>query len=65
MIIDTRIIEKVLGSELTGYRVRELVNITQPAYDNYKHGRSSVENMPIRTAVEIMKLYHMSVNEND
>lgn len=59
MIIDTRVIEKVLESKLTGYRVRGLVDITQPAYDNYKFGRSTIDNMPIRTAKEIMKLYQM------
>lgn len=56
MIIDTDKIKRLLASDLTGYRVSKLTNITQQQYDKYKKGQTNIDKMTLKTAMELTKL---------
>lgn len=59
MIIDTEKLERLIASDITGYRVSKLVNIKQQQYDKYKKGQTSIDSMTLKTAEELMELLKM------
>jgi len=56
MIIDTDKIYKLLASDLTGYRVSQLVDISQQQYDKYRKGQAPISVMSLKTAEELTKI---------
>lgn len=58
MIIDTDKIRELLSTKLTGYTVEKMTKgkIKQQMYDRYRKGKSTIDRMPLQTAVELMKL---------
>ncbi|MCM6931216.1 hypothetical protein NE261_05255 [Enterococcus italicus] len=56
MIIDTSKIRDLVASDMTGYRVSQLVNVSSQTYNAYKSYKKSVENMTLKTAEELMKV---------
>jgi len=56
MIIDTDKIYKLLASDLTGYRVCQLVDISQQQYDKYRKGQAPISVMSLKTAEELTKI---------
>ena len=61
-MIDTNRIRTLLRSNLTGYRVSQLVDVRQQMYDRYRKGQSEVENMTLKTAEELMKIIKLEEN---
>lgn len=61
-MIDTNRIRTLLRSNLTGYRVSQLVDVRQQMYDRYRKGQSEVENMTLKIAEELMKIIKLEEN---
>lgn len=59
MIIDIEKINKLLSSDLTGYRASQLVDISQQQYDKYRKGTAPIGVMSLKTAKELMKIIKM------
>ena len=55
MEINLNEIKKLLDSDVTGYRIMKETKLTQQMYDRYKHGKSKVKDMTVRTAIELQK----------
>ena len=53
MIINLDEIEELLNSDVTGYRIGQETSVKQQNYDRYKKGLSSLESMPLKTAIEL------------
>ncbi|AMB99979.1 hypothetical protein AWM75_08345 [Aerococcus urinaehominis] len=62
MIIDIKKIEALLASDLTGYKIEKITDgvIKHQMYDRYRKGESTIDRMPLQTAVALMKI----INEN-
>lgn len=61
MLIDTdKISELIQGSDMTGYKIQKLTNVKQVSYDRFRNGDAPVDNMPIKTAKEIMKVANLT-----
>lgn len=56
MIIDTLKVYQLIASDMTGYRVNQLVNVSKTSYNDYKSYKKSVDNMTLKTAGELMKV---------
>lgn len=56
MIIDTTKIYELLDSGLTGYRVSQLVSISQQQYDKYRKGQAPIDVMSLKVAEELIKV---------
>ena len=53
MIINLDEIEELLNSDVTGYRIGQETSVKQQNYDRYKKGLSNLEDMPLKTAIEL------------
>lgn len=56
MIIDTSKIRDLVASDITGYRVVQLVNVSSQSYNAYKNGKKYIDNITLATAEELMKV---------
>lgn len=63
MLIDLNKIKKLLASDITGYRIGQETTVKQQNYDRYKKGLSNLEDMPIRTAIELQKYINAEENK--
>lgn len=57
MLIDTDKISKLIQeSDMTGYKIQKLTSVKQVSYDRYRNGDAPINNMPIKTAKELMNV---------
>lgn len=63
MKIDTKKIKELLSSGVTGYRVGKETDVKQQTFDKYKNGKSDIEDMSLKTAMELQKFINKEENE--
>ena len=56
MMIDTTKIVELINSDITGYRISQMVNLSQQQYDKYRKQQSPVASMSLKVAEELMKI---------
>ena len=55
-MIDTTKIVELINSDITGYRISQMVNLSQQQYDKYRKQQSPVASMSLKVAEELMKI---------
>lgn len=55
MKIDVEQIKALIESDITGYRIGQETDVKQQTYDRYRKGQSKLEDMALKTAIELQK----------
>lgn len=56
MIIDTKLVEKLIDSDISAYQIEAETGVSRTTITNYRNGKAKIEKMHLGNAEKLYKL---------